>query len=665
MNTNKKKTFKGQVTKFALVAVLVPLFILGTFSIIASYTSAVNYVEDDVRNIAQSAAETVRWKIKSFLNVAIETGGNTMFENPEVPDETKQMVLNSISAGYGFKSGTYIDADGHSLDGNNYSDRDYFKAIMGGAIGYVSDPLLSKATGETAVIIAAPVWKDGVFGGTPAGMVCFVPDGEFLNDIARDITVGETGVAYMLNSSGDIIAHQDSDTADSAPNYIEMAKTDRSYKDISLIHAKMTAGETGALISDDENGQQVIVGYAPILDTNGWSIAVSAPASEFLIVTYVSIGIMVGIILAAGGAAIALSNFGGNRIASPVAVCAESIRKLSEGDLSSIVPMRTTNYETRVLADATSKLAGDLNLIIGDVGRCLGAMANGDFSVKLEYGKDVYRGNFSALIESVGEIKNKLSDTLSQINITADQVSGSAEQVAGGSQMLAQGAVEQASSVDKLADSIRTIENKINETTENCDSGRKLVDETVEYIRRADEDMDSLTAAMSDISGAAGEINRIIKTIEDIAFQTNILALNAAIEAARAGEAGKGFSVVADEVRNLAEKSAAAAHETTELIERTIRAVENGTGIAAKTAEAVSGVEERSAGVKSIVDGIAAASEEQAGMVYLITGEIETISGGVQSTSSTAEESAAASEELSGQAVTLKNLIDKFKLETV
>ncbi len=665
MNTKKKKTFKGQVTKFALVAVLIPLFILGIFSIITSYTSAVGYVKDDVRNIAQSAAETVRWKIKSYLNVAIETGGNTMFENPDVPDETKQTVLNSISVGYGFKSGTYIDAGGQSLDGNNYSDRDYFKAIMSGAIGYVSDPLLSKATGELSVIIAAPVWKDGVFGGTPAGMVCFVPDGEFLNDITRDITVGETGTAYILNKAGSIIAHKDSELADSTLNYIEMAKTDKSYKDISLIHSKMTAGDSAAELSNDENGQKVIVGYAPIPDMNGWSIAVSAPASEFLIDAYISIGIMVGIILIAGGAAIVLSNFGGNRIASPVAVCAESIRKLSEGDLSSTAPMKTTNYETGVLADATAKLSGDLKLIIGDVGRCLGAMANGDFSVKPECGEDVYRGDFAALIKSVGEIKSKLSDTLSQINVTADQVSGSAEQVAGDSQMLAQGATEQAASVDKLADSIRAIETKVNETTSSCESGRKLVDETVEYIRRADEDMDSLTAAMSDISGAAGEISRIIKTIEDIAFQTNILALNAAIEAARAGEAGKGFSVVADEVRNLAAKSGDAAHDTTELIERTIRAVENGTGIAAKTAEAVSGVEERSAGVKAIVDGIAMASGEQAEMVNLITGEIENISGGVQSTSSTAEESAAASEELSGQAMTLKNLVDRFRLETV
>ncbi len=661
---NTKKTIKRQVTKFALFAVLIPLFILGTFSVAASYLSAVNYVKDDVRNIAQSAAETVKWKIQSYLNVAIETGGNTMFQDPDVPGETKQTVLNSIAAGYGFKSGTYISADGQSLDGNNYSDRDYFKAIMGGAIGYVSDPLLSKATNETAVIIAAPVWKDGVFGGTPAGMVCFVPDGEFLNDIARDISVGETGIAYMLNSSGDIIAHQNSEMANSGINYIDKARSEPAYRSMSLIHAKMTAGGTGAELSDAENGRRVIVGYAPIPDTDGWSIAVSAPASEFLIGTYISIAIIMGIFLLAGGAAIGLAGFGGRRIGDPVAVCAERIRRLSEGDLKSSVPMMATNYETRVLADATAKLTEDLDLIIGDVGKCLGAMANGDFSVKSGCGEEVYKGDFSALIGSVGEIKNKLSDTISQINITADQVSGSAEQVAGGSQMLAQGATEQAASVDKLANSIRTIESKVNETTANCDSGRKLVDETVDYIRRADEDMGSLTVAMSDISGAAGEISRIIKTIEDIAFQTNILALNAAIEAARAGEAGKGFSVVADEVRNLAAKSGDAAHETTELIERTIRAVENGTGIAAKTAEAVSGVEERSAGVKAIVDGIALASEEQAGMVNLITGEIENISGGVQSTSSTAEESAAASEELSGQALTLKNLIDRFKLET-
>ncbi len=662
MNKKKDKTIKQQIIRSSLLSVLIPMILLGSFAVMVCYMSAMNYVQMNLQSTAQAAAETVKWKIQAYENVAIETGGNTMFQDPNVPNSTKQAVLDSISAGYGFRAGTFIDANGQSLDGNNYSDRDYFKTIMNGAIGCVSDPIVSRATGDLSVIIAAPVWKDGVFGGTPAGMICFVPDEEFLNDITRSIMISKNGTAFMLSKSGTIIANNDSEVVKGQYNYIELANTNAAYQEIALIHEKMTAGETGSGMYRSESGNTAILGYAPV-DLNGWSIAVSAPSSDFLINTYISIGITILLVLLAGGVSVIIARMVGKHIGDPVGICTERIRKLSEGDLTSLVPMITANHETRVLADATAKLVGDINLIMGDVSEMLSAMAGGNFAVESNCGEGVYKGDFATLIDSVEEIKDRLNYTLIKINDTADQVSGSSEQVAGGSQILAQGATEQASSVDQLANSIKTIENKVNETFENCENGRKLVEETVDYIRKADEDMNSLTVAMQDISGATGEISRIIKAIEDIAFQTNILSLNAAVEAARAGEAGKGFSVVADEVRNLASKSAAAAHDTTELIERTISAVEHGSGIATMTAEAVSGVEERSAGVKSIVDGIAAASAEQAGMVTLITSEIQKISGAVQSTSSTAEESAAASEELSGQAQMLKNLIGKFTLE--
>ena len=174
--------------------------------------------------------------------------------------------------------------------------------------------------------------------------------------------------------------------------------------------------------------------------------------------------------------------------------------------------------------------------------------------------------------------------------------------------------------------------------------------------------MDSLTEAMQNINDTSGKISNIIKTIEDIAFQTNILALNAAIEAARAGQAGKGFAVVADEVRNLAAKSAEAVKDTTALIDSSIEAVNNGADITAETAQAILHLNEYTLSVKNIVDNIADSSEKQTEMVSRVNSDIHRISGVVQANSATAEESAAASEQLSGQAALLKSLIAEFNL---
>ena len=274
----------------------------------------------------------------------------------------------------------------------------------------------------------------------------------------------------------------------------------------------------------------------------------------------------------------------------------------------------------------------------------------------------LYQKDFALIKQSTEQLITRISATLTQINDAADQVAGGSEQVSSGAQALSQGAAEQASGIDELLATISEISRHIKENAQTANHAKTESELMAQHILKSNQQMQEMTGAMDVITDKSNQIRKIIKTIDEIAFQTNILALNAAVEAARAGEAGKGFAVVADEVRNLAGKSAEAAKNTSHLIEEAIAAVKNGTASANETAASILGVVDKSRQFTGLVQDISTASSEQAMAVAHVTTGIEQISGVIQTNSATAEQSAAASEELSGQAQLLKDLVHRFKL---
>lgn len=348
------------------------------------------------------------------------------------------------------------------------------------------------------------------------------------------------------------------------------------------------------------------------------------------------------------------------RALKPVQMVANQVKRMNDGDLNINVTSDRKD-EIGYLTNTVNDVAHRLKIIIKDIQRTLTELSKGNFQVEAQY-FNYYVGEYKKIYEAAGGIIRSLSETLGEIDTASDQVNAGAEQVSSAAQGLSQGATEQASSVQELSATMAEITEKIKHNAKKSEQAQELSSNAGLEVVNSNDKMKELSVAMNEISDKSNEISKIIKTIDDIAFQTNILALNAAVEAARAGAAGKGFAVVADEVRNLAQKSAEAAKNTTALIESTVQAVSNGARITDETAKALISVTEKTASVESLIEEISAASQAQAEGVAQVTLGIEQISAVVQTNSATAEECAAASEELSGQANMLRNLVSQFRL---
>lgn len=653
------KSIRMKIVACMLIAILTSLVIVGGISAWLNYTSTIDTLGQTMTEMADTAAERIEEELNAYKNIAYVTGCIPTLSDRTATVEEKRAVVENQALSHGLQRGNIIGLDGISiLDGKDYSDRAYVKSAMKGETA-VSEPLVSKITGQLSIMVSAPIWEGGVPGKKVAGVVYFVPNETFLNDIVASLQVSPNGSAYILNNAGYTIAHKNMDNVKNRENTQEDAKTDKKLKDLAALEVRMTLGESG-FGRYEYGGSRKFLAFSPIEGTEGWSLAINAPTKDFTQSTVN--GIIITIILMV--VFLAISSYMAYRLArqigEPVKDCAQRLRLLAEGDLDTPVHEIHTGDETQILADSARTLVQGFRLMIQDMDEMLAEMSRGNLTADSKC-EEAYVGGYRGLLDSARKLSAQLSDTLRQINQSADQVSAGAEQVSAGAQALSQGATEQASAIEELAATINDISGKIIATADRAGDVHSQSSETGREVEQCNEQMFELVNAVRDIGESSSQIGKIIKTIEDIAFQTNILALNAAVEAARAGTAGKGFAVVADEVRNLASKSAEASKSTSVLIEGSARSVEKGMKIADETAASLQKAVISTENTVKAVDKITEATAEQSQAVSQVTQGMDQISSVVQTNSATAEESAVASEELSGQAVILKELVGQFK----
>lgn len=635
-----------------LSVVLVGSVSIGIITALMNASGIDKLMQKTVGPATSMAASAVKWKMDNYWAPLKEAAASDVFRTEEPTSPVLAEVTSDMAARNGFIYIGKMDANGTASTGENYGTMDYFTACRDSKEPYITDIMDDGA--QMVFILEVPIITDGQFDGIAYGAV----NADFLTDIMLDLKMGDDGFAYVLDRHGSIIGHENSVYVNEGSNMIAAAEQDPSLSDIADVHKHMINGETG-FGAYNFFGDNKMVGYAPIGGEQSWSVCIEVSQHEFKSSLDTSIIFTFIVILAVVTVAFIITVKLARSISNPIRACVKRLELLAEGDLRSDVPHFDFRDETSSLTKALDTTVKELSVMVNDVSHNLGKMAEGDFTEDIT---SSYKGDFVNIAESITSIHDSLKDTLQQINQSVEMVTVSAEQVANGSQLLSQGAAEQAGSIQELADAIGSISDNVRQNAEKARSANENAGKASNDMEESNVKMQELIAAIKDIDRTSDKISAIIKTIEDIAFQTNILALNAAVEAARAGAAGKGFAVVADEVRNLASKSAEASKNTTSLIEESRAAVSRGMSLVDETANSLVQTVDSVNGVIEMLEQISDASNKQSESITQISSGVEQISSVVRSTSATSEESAASAEDLSNRAQHMNTLVNKFRL---
>lgn len=641
-------------------------------------TNAASMVKNDITNQMTDAVESRAAIINDYVSSAEEymtafalgSEVRDLLEDPEDPELLKraQKYTEDFAGVKGIFEGLYIATPETYVLTHTSEGAIGMTTRTGDSLETFRDTILSRqeltnlgimkspGTGSMILSMYYPIF-DGqqCIGYVGAGVYASHLMDALLNLNIKGLPDSE--YVFLNAETGVYLYHQDEEL-------LNTETEDSGYQAIISRIQKNESTQAGTYSYKDEKGETQFVVYKYLKD-RGWVFMVrDSKAEVYRSVT--NVRTVVGLLCAAVAAAVILVTvLILRRVGRELMVMENAIGHLGNLDLSADSELDSfigRSDEIGMIAHTIHHVCGCLRKTIEDVARILKEMADGNLAVDVAKNEDYYIGDFRVLSESLKTIRADLTNVMRNISQIAGQVDTSADQVSTGAQTLSQGTLEQSVSIEGLVSNVTTITTQIQDSAVRCGNASELVDKATGFADEADAKMQQLTEATRNIDRSSNQIGTIIKTIEDIAFQTNILSLNASIEAAHAGEAGKGFSVVADEVRDLAKKSSEAAKNTGSLIGRSIEDVKIGTESTHDAVSAMQVIHDCIQSIKELMDEIAAASVQQSEMIASVEKGIKEISGVVQTNSAAAEKSAAVSEELSTQAKTLNSLLGQFRI---
>ena len=566
------------------------------------------------------------------------------------------VYLNEEKTGYMFEK--------HEDAFDNY-EKEYYMQIKKTGGPYIMDPYVYNLMGKNIMMISiiSPIWNsEGEFFGVAgvdvaldnmqerllvstdyksAHLVALAEDGTILVDSADDTKVGKSALDIGYDTM------------------VEDANKIRSMSEGKYVNSRFII-KNSKNFGTEKKGVSVTIPLT-IEGKTKWTLHLTVNSSEFYGAIVEGAGKLTFMVILLGIILLTLVNRIIKRSLDPIQLITDGAAKLEAGDLNIHIDIQSDD-ELGHLSQAFNHISSTISNYVKDISEQLSQMADNNMDITITQN---YIGDFIPIQVSIEKISQSLNDTLHQIVFSADEVSASSENVSSGAQILSDGATEQASAIDQLAASIESLSKDVGANANDAQTANVTVSEVGRNIKESNKEMENLIYAMSNISHSSTEIQKIVKTIEDIAMQTNLLSLNASIEAARAGTAGKGFAVVADEIRELAAKSAEAVKQTTDLIESSQKAVENGIEIADNTAKSLVTVVKGSEEILTSMDKISNASQNQKIVLEQITENVDLISNVVQSNSSFAQNSAATSAELSSQSKRLHELVNRFHLKQI
>lgn len=649
-----QKLLVTQVSRLFLISVIALIVVSGVFMYLSNMNTLREMANVALNSTSSAVEQTLHTLEVNALNVAsLETIRDTGATKAEKLDAMEGVRTQNNYDEVGFVE---LDGQGYSNYGDfDFNDQLHFQAASKGDV-FVGEPIINRLNGDIIIISGAPVYDDGKIVGT----VYIVDLVASVNDKIGEITFGKTGHAYIINKEGTVLFHKDEQEIANQSNAITQYKEDGKNGSVAKATEKILSTDESGTISYRKNGKRMFAAYCPVTSHGDWRLIITAPQSEFtsMVVVSVIVNSVIGLLLLSFN--IVLMKRQIKDIINPVDSVTARLVKLAEGDLKTPVEVITTGNELSILSNNLNDTIQSLNLYISDITRVLSQLSAGNLDIQTEAN---FAGDFVSLKESIDTIVGSLNETMAQMNNAADLVADHSDGTSQGAKNLANSTLDQASVLEELTASIASVSEQVRLTADNASKANMRSQEAEKNVETCNQQMQSMINAMSDIKAGSAKIGDIIKNIEDIAEQTNLLSLNAAIEAARAGEAGRGFSVVAEEVRSLAEESAIAAKNTAKLIIKSIETVENGTSIVNETAESLTQVVNNTTEITSIISEIADAAREQAAAIEQINTGFEQMSDAVTTNSMTAQESAQSSEELANQAQNLKGLIGRFSLK--